>query len=76
MIFEKLRSIIAEQLNVDKNEITMDSDVIKDLGCDSLDLVEMLMSVESEWNIEIDDSEVSGIVTVGDVVKFIEKKSK
>ena len=54
MILEKVRQLIAEQMNIDESKITPDSDIIKDLGADSLDIVEMLMNVESEWGLVID----------------------
>ncbi|MEG1529589.1 MAG: acyl carrier protein [Clostridia bacterium] len=76
MIFEKLQAMIAEQLCKSKDDITMDCDIIKDLGADSLDIVEMLMNIETEWNIVVDDSEVGDMKTIGDVVSFIESKSK
>lgn len=74
MIFDKIQAMIAEQMGVAEDDITMDSDIIKDIGADSLDIVEMLMNVENEWGIVIDDSEVADIKTVGDVVSFIESK--
>ena len=52
----------------------MDTDIIKDLSCDSLDMVEMLMAVESKYGFEVDDSDVSDLVTIGDVVKYIESR--
>lgn len=76
MILEKLQEMISEQLGIEKSKITLDSDIINDLKADSLDIVEMLMGVENEWGIEIDDSEVSGIKTIKDVVDFIEQKAK
>lgn len=76
MIFEKLKDMIVDQLGVDADKIKPESDIIKDIGADSLDIVEMLMNVENEWNIVIDDSEVADMKTVGDVVGFIEAKIK
>ncbi len=76
MIFEKLQDIIADQLDIDKEKITLDSDINKDIGADSLDIVEMLMSVEKEWNIIVDDSDAGDIHTIKDVVEFIERKVK
>lgn len=74
MIFEKLQAMVAEQMGIDKSEISLDSDIIEDIGADSLDIVEMLMNVEAEWNITVDDSEVAGMKTISDVVEFITKK--
>lgn len=76
MIFQKLQQMIAQQLGIELSKITPDSDIINDIHADSLDIVELLMSVESEWGIEIDDSEVADMKTVGDVVSFIEAKAK
>ena len=73
-IFEDLKAIIVDQMGVNPDEITMDTDIIKDLSCDSLDMVEMLMTVESKYGFEVDDSDVSGLATIGDVVKYIESK--
>ena len=73
-IFEELKSIIVDQMGVNPDEITMDTDIIKDLSCDSLDMVEMLMTVESKYGFEVDDSDVSDLATIGDVVKYIESK--
>ena len=72
-IYEKIKLIVKEQLGVDEDKITMDATFIDDLSADSLDIVELVMSIEEEFNIEIDDSEADKIVTVGDVVKYIEK---
>ncbi len=74
MILEELRNIIADQTGLSPDEIKPESDIIKDLGCDSLDIVEMLMTVEEKYNITVDDSEVSDMATIADVVRFIEAK--
>lgn len=74
MVFEKLRDLIVKQMGVDRDSITLDSDIFDDIGADSLDIVEMLMDVESQWNIVVDDSEILGFRTVGDVVKLVEQK--
>lgn len=76
MVFEKLQNMISEQMGIDKSEIKLQTDIIKDIGADSLDMVEILMNVESEWGIEVDDSEVGDIKTIADVVEFIENKIK
>ncbi|MDD4839343.1 MAG: acyl carrier protein [Clostridia bacterium] len=70
-IFEKLKGMIAEQLAIDPTTVTEDTEIIKGLGADSLDLVEMLMNVEEEWSIVVDDCDVAGLVTVGDVANFV-----
>ena len=74
MIFEKLKAMIVNQLGVDASSVTLESNIFDDIGADSLDIVEMLMDVESEWNITVDDSEVLNVRTVGDVVKLVESK--
>jgi len=71
--FDKIKSIIVEQLGVDESEVTMDAHFIDDLGADSLDTVELVMALEEEFSIEISDEDAEKIQTVGDVVKYIEK---
>ena len=72
MVFEKIRDIIIEQLQVDESEITMDTDLMKDLSADSLDAVEIIMAIEDEWGIEIPDDDAEKIRTVSDLVKYVE----
>ena len=76
MVFDKLKSVIAEVLNVDPNEITMDSTFADDLGADSLDVVEMLMNLEEEFSVTVPDEEAVNIKTVQDVVDLIENNKK
>lgn len=76
MVFEKIQNMLNKQLGIDKSKITMDADIIKDIGADSLDIVELLMEVESEWGITIDDEDVKDFHTIGDVVGYIEKITK
>lgn len=73
-VFEKLQKIIAEQLEIDIEDITPDSDVIDDLGADSLDIVDLVMSVEDEFEIEVPDEAIEGMRTVDDLVKYIENR--
>ena len=73
MEFEKLRDIIVEVLNVDETEVTMESTFIDDLGADSLDVFQIIMGIEEEFDIEIPNEEAEKIVTVGDAVKQIKK---
>lgn len=70
-MFEKVKKIIVEQLGVDENDITMESSFIDDLGADSLDIVELIMALEEEFDLEIPDSEAEKITTVGDAVEYI-----
>ena len=71
MEFEKLKNIIAEVLNVDADEITMDTTFVDDLGADSLDVFQIIMGIEEEFEIEIPSEEAEKIVTVGDAVEQI-----
>ncbi len=70
-IFEEVKEVIAENLNVDPNEITMDSNFVEDLNADSLDVVELVMALEEKFGIEIPDSDAENIKTVRDVVEYI-----
>ena len=71
MEFEKLKNIIAEVLNVDADEITMDTTFVDDLGADSLDVFQIIMGIEAEIDIEIPSQDAEKIVTVGDAVEQI-----
>ena len=70
-IFEKVKKIIVEQLGVAETSVTMEASFIDDLGADSLDIVELIMALEEEFDIEIPDSDAEKVVTVGDVVDYI-----
>ncbi len=72
MVFEKVREILCDQLELDPEEITLDTNIIEDLGADSLDLVDFVMSLEDEFDQEIPDEDIEGIKTIGDVVSYIE----
>ncbi|MBQ6884186.1 MAG: acyl carrier protein [Clostridia bacterium] len=72
MVFEKMKQILADQLDADIDSITMDTDIQDDLGADSLDVVEMLMSIEDEFEIEIPDEKIESLKTVGQVVEYIQ----
>ena len=73
MEFEKLKKIIADVLNVDPDEITMDTTFLDDLGADSLDVFQIIMGIEEELDIEVNVEEAEKIVTVGDAVELIKK---
>lgn len=73
-MFEKVKAKIAEQLSIDENEITMDSSFVDDLGADSLDIVELIMALEEEFDMEIPDEDAEKIATVGDVVEYIKAR--
>ena len=75
MEFEKIRSIIMEVLNVDEEEITMETTFIDDLGADSLDVFQIIMGLEEEFDIEIPNEDAEKIVTVGDVVEQIKNRT-
>ncbi|MBR1806896.1 MAG: acyl carrier protein [Selenomonadaceae bacterium] len=70
--FEQVKKIVKEQLGVEEDEIQMSSTFVDDLGADSLDIVELIMAFEEEFNIEIPDEKAEKIKTVEDVVKYIE----
>ena len=70
-VFEKVKNVIIEQLGVAENNITMEASFIDDLGADSLDIVELIMALEEEFDIEIPDSDAEKVVTVGEVVEYI-----
>lgn len=72
MIFEKVKKMLAEQLGVDENTIREDSLLAEDLGADSLDAIDIVMSIEDEFGIEVPDEVVESMSTVADIVKFIE----
>lgn len=75
MAFEKVKKIIVEQLGVEEDEVNMDSSFIDDLGADSLDIVELIMALEEEFDIEIPDSDAEKIVSVGDAVDYIKNNT-
>jgi len=72
--FEEVKTLIAEELEVDEGQIAMDSQIVDDLGADSLDVVELIMRLEEKFEIEIPDEDAEKIQTVGDAVKFIDSK--
>jgi acyl carrier protein len=74
MVFEKLRAILVDQLDVDEDAVTMESSIIDDLGADSLDVVDMVMSLEED-DIEIPEELAESVKTVEDIVKFIESNT-
>lgn len=73
-VFERVRDIIVEQLDVDESEVTMEARFREDLEADSLDLVELIMAFEEEFGGEISDEEAQEIQSVGDAVRFIESR--
>lgn len=73
-MFEKIREIIVEELSVEDDEITLDTSFKEDLGADSLDLFELIMALEEEYDLEIPVDDLSGLETVGDVINFLKEK--
>ena len=76
MTFDKITEILAEQLDADRDAMTADTKIADDLGADSLDLVDLIMAVEDEFDIEIPDEDVENIQTIGDIVNYIDEKVK
>ena len=74
-VFEKVKKTIVEQLGVEESEVTMDASITDDLGADSLDQVELVMALETEFNLDIPDEEAEKIKTVGDAVGKIDASS-
>jgi acyl carrier protein len=74
MVFEKLRDIIVEQLGVSAEDVTMESSIENDLGADSLDLVEIVMAIEEEFDFEVSEDDVEGIDTIGKAVEYIKSR--
>lgn len=74
MVFDKVSEIIVDQLECEKDDVTMEASITDDLGADSLDVVDLVMSIEESFDVEIPDEDVEGIKTVGDIVKYIESK--
>ncbi|MDD3692869.1 MAG: acyl carrier protein [Oscillospiraceae bacterium] len=73
MVLEKVKAILAGQFDVEEDAITPETNIADDLGADSLDVVDMLMSLEDEFDVEIPDEEIEKMQTVGDVVTYIEE---
>ena len=71
VVFEKVKEIVVEQLGVEEDEVTLEASFIDDLGADSLDIVELIMALEEEFDLEIPDKEAEKISTVGDAVEYI-----
>jgi acyl carrier protein len=76
MVFDKVKEIIAEQLDVADDQITMEAVITDDLGADSLDVVDLVMDLEDAFSIEIPDEAMADIKTIGDIVAYIEKETK
>ncbi len=75
MVFEKVKAILADQFDVEEDSITMESSIQDDLGADSLDIMELMMTLGDEFDVQVDESEVENLTTVGALVKYIEANS-
>lgn len=75
MVFEKIREIIVDQLGVSEENVTIDTNLMKDLEADSLDAVEIIMAIEDEYGIEVPDEDAEKFQVVSDIVKYVEEKS-
>ncbi len=76
MVFDKLKDIIVEQLDADEDAVTMEANIQDDLGADSLDIVDLIQTIEDEYDISIPDEAVEAIKTVGDIVNYIENNTE
>ncbi len=73
MVFERIRQILMDQLDLSEEKITMESAIVDDLEADSLDVVDLVMTIEDEYGMEVPDDQIENFRTVGDVVKYIEE---
>jgi len=76
MILDRVRELIARQMCIDVEKVSADIRIVEDIGADSLDIVEMLMTVEEEWNLIVEDDDMRGFTTVASVAEYIENKIK
>ena len=74
MVYEKLKELILSQFGIDEDQLTPDTDIVDDLGADSLDVMEMLMALEEEYGILVVDDDVSELRTISEIVEFVESK--
>lgn len=71
--FEKVKGILCEQLDLDESQVTNDAEIINDLGADSLDIVDLVMTLEETFDTELPDEEIETLKTVGDIVKYVDE---
>ena len=76
MVFDKLKEIIVEQLGVEEDAVTLEANIQEDLGADSLDIVDLIQTIEDEYDLSIPDEAVEEIKTVNDIVNYIEKNTE
>ena len=74
MVFEKIKQMLADQLDANVDDMAMETRIGEDLGADSLDVVELLMAIEEEFSVEIPDEDIESLKTIGDVVEYIQNK--
>lgn len=74
-MFEQIRAIICEQLDLEEDAVTMDSDILEDFEADSLDLADLVMTLEDEFHLEVPDEEIENFRTVGDIVRYVEENA-
>lgn len=75
MVFERIRQILCDQLDLAEDKVTMESDIVEDLEADSLDVVDLVMTIEDEFETEVPDEQIENFRTVGDIVQYIEDNS-
>lgn len=75
MVFETVKNILADQFDVEEDSITMETDILDDLGADSLDVMDLMMTLGDEFDMQVDESEIENITTVGALVNFIESNT-
>ena len=75
MVFEKVKKMLADQLDVNEDDLTMETNIAKDLGADSLDVVELLMTIEDEFDIEVPEEEIENIKTIGELTDYIQNNT-
>ena len=75
-MFEKVKTLLVEELNVDEAKITLDAELTNDLGVNSLELADLILQCEEKFNIVIEDDDLQKFITVGDVVAYLEEKSE
>ncbi len=76
MVFEKIKEILVDQLDVEEEKVTMEASITEDLGADSLDVADIVMSIEEEFDVEVPDEQLQNIKLVGDIVKYIEENAE
>lgn len=73
MVFERIKQILVDQLDLDEGKITLEADIVDDLEADSLDVVDLVMTIEDEYGLEVPDDQIEAFRTVGDIVRYIEE---